>query len=684
MNFRNLILGILILALLVVPVAATTYTDAIGFRWNTSDPSPTLTRVWANGTVANVDGAYFNDHTIWGNIKKVLVNSSTGEVTYGTNNRGDGLDLNGTLRNQVMVEYPMFYTFESYNAPFLTYIVSPTQYNASFVVHPMFYQRGDGTPAAHYYVGAYEMQNETIGGVNYGTSYTGKAPLVSQTIGQMRTVAEANGPRWGLVNVWTSKGLNELLYIETGTLNSQVAWSKSRGVVDGTWTGVWNGKIAGADSADTNTFAVNATGGGTGTNGLTPVVWRALQDWWGNDWEFWDGQNSYTSGGNSIYRNINRTGLNLTGGQTKFQDLLIAGDYETSTTATIADGYQTSVATGAADRLLMIPTGTGGSETTYLADYFYYPRSTNAAAPNILLTGGSWHNAGHAGASAWHLASDASTSDANLGVRLEFRPPPPPFAITADFTASNTSGIQPLLVQFTDTSTTTDATIDSWAWDFGDGNTSALQSPAHVYEIPGTYSANLTITNTSYSLVSTKLVTITVYKQPVADFASFNNAGTATFTTYFYDTSYNLNPGPYTYYWDMGDGNTSTEQAFYYNYNLTGKFDVKHSITDSITTTWKNVTEAINVGTPTPPVVEPVASYYGGPQLGNPPLKVFFTDVSSNTPTGWFWEFGDGTNASTQNPEHWFNLSGLYRVNLTATNTAGSNKTSQSNFVIVY
>jgi PKD repeat protein len=184
--------------------------------------------------------------------------------------------------------------------------------------------------------------------------------------------------------------------------------------------------------------------------------------------------------------------------------------------------------------------------------------------------------------------------------------------------------------------------------------------------------------------VSTKLVTITVYKQPVADFASFNNAGTATFTTYFYDTSYNLNPGPYTYYWDMGDGNTSTEQAFYYNYNLTGKFDVKHSITDSITTVWKNATEAINVGTPTPPVVEPVASYYGGPQLGNPPLKVFFTDVSSNTPTSWNWSFGDGTYSESQNPEHWFNRSGLYRVNLTATNTAGSNKTSQSNFVIVY
>ena len=673
------ILAVLALCLLIVGVVSATYTDAIGFRWNTSDPSPTLTRVWANGSIATTaDGDYFNNHAIWGNIKKVLVDPSTGEVTYGTNNRGDGLDLNGTGRKQVMVEYSMFYTFESYNAPFLTYIASPTQYNSSFKVHPMFYQRGDGTPAAHYYVGAYEMQTEDVEGTLVGTSYTGKTPVVSQNISTMRTYAERNGPRWGLINVWTGSGLRELLYIETGTLNTQTAWEKSRGVVDYTAA-----KAAGADSADTNIFATNATGGGTGTNGKTPEVWRALESSIGNVWEFWDGQNSYTSGGNSIWRNINRTGLNLTGGQTKFQDLLIAGDYETSTTATIAGGYQTSVATGAADRLLMIPTGAGGSETTYLADYFYDPQSTNAAAPNILLAGGNWNSAGTAGAGTWSSGGDASISAAYLGARLEFRPPPPPRAITADFTASNTSGIQPLLVQFTDTSTTTDATIDSWAWDFGDGNTSALQNPSHLYEVPGTHTANLTITNTSYSLVSTKLVTITVYKQPVCDFSSFNTVGTAPFTTRLFDTSTNLNTGPYTYYTDFGDGNTSTEEALYYNWNITGTYDVKHCITDSVTTACNNKTAYVTVGTPTPPVVAPVASFYGGPQTGNVPLTVFFTDVSSNTPTSWFWEFGDGTNSTDQNPTHQYTRSGFKNVALTATNSAGSNVTTRLKFVKV-
>ena len=176
--------------------------------------------------------------------------------------------------------------------------------------------------------------------------------------------------------------------------------------------------------------------------------------------------------------------------------------------------------------------------------------------------------------------------------------------ITANFTASNTSGIQPLYVQFTDTSTTTDATIDSLAWDFGDGNTSTSQSPSHLYEVPGTYQANLTITNTSYSLVSTKLVTITVYKQPVCDFSSFNTVGTAPFTTRLFDTSTNLNTGPYTYYTDFGDGNTSTEEALYYNWNITGTYDVKHCITDSVTTACNNKTAYVTVGTAT---IAPVA-----------------------------------------------------------------------------
>ena len=177
---------------------------------------------------------------------------------------------------------------------------------------------------------------------------------------------------------------------------------------------------------------------------------------------------------------------------------------------------------------------------------------------------------------------------------------------------------------------------------------------------------------------------ITVYGYANAQFSSFNTAGTAPFSTYLYDLSTNTTPGTDTWYWMFGDGNTSTAQSLYYTWNITGTYAINHSFSNGVSTSWINKSAYIVVGTPTPPVVAPVASFYGGPQIGAPPLLVYLTDVSSNTPTSWNWSFGDGTYGITQNPSHWYNSSGFFTVGLTATNTAGSNTTSQNNFIMVY
>jgi len=53
-------------------------------------------------------------------------------------------------------------------------------------------------------------------------------------------------------------------------------------------------------------------------------------------------------------------------------------------------------------------------------------------------------------------------------------------------------------VNFTDQSTLNGGSaINQWAWDFGDGQTSALQNPTHTYAASGTYTVTLTVTNTA-------------------------------------------------------------------------------------------------------------------------------------------------------------------------------------------
>jgi hypothetical protein len=66
--------------------------------------------------------------------------------------------------------------------------------------------------------------------------------------------------------------------------------------------------------------------------------------------------------------------------------------------------------------------------------------------------------------------------------------PVPPIAA---FAANPTSGPAPLTVTFTDHST---GSIETWAWDFGDGGTSTQQNPTHTYESRGTYTVVLTVT----------------------------------------------------------------------------------------------------------------------------------------------------------------------------------------------
>lgn len=54
-----------------------------------------------------------------------------------------------------------------------------------------------------------------------------------------------------------------------------------------------------------------------------------------------------------------------------------------------------------------------------------------------------------------------------------------------------------------------------------------------------------------------------------------------------------------------------------------------------------------------------------------------FLDSSYSTPQTWFWDFGDGSNSTLQNPTHTYTASGVYTVKLVVTNNLGSDSTTQ-------
>ncbi|MFT3683638.1 MAG: PKD domain-containing protein [Phycisphaerales bacterium] len=86
------------------------------------------------------------------------------------------------------------------------------------------------------------------------------------------------------------------------------------------------------------------------------------------------------------------------------------------------------------------------------------------------------------------------------------------FVGAADFTASATTGVAPLSVTFTNTSTTPNPT--SWQWDFGDGFTSAQQNPTHVYQEDGRYTVRLSVTGSAGVTVQSKTDYIRVGTPP--------------------------------------------------------------------------------------------------------------------------------------------------------------------------
>jgi len=81
--------------------------------------------------------------------------------------------------------------------------------------------------------------------------------------------------------------------------------------------------------------------------------------------------------------------------------------------------------------------------------------------------------------------------------------------------------------------------------------------------------------------------------------------------------------------------------------------------------------------------IAPEAAFITLTTSGTVPLTVQFSDQSTNNPTSWQWDFGDGITDTQQNPEHTYQNEGGYTVQLTVTNSYGSDTEVKNNYISV-
>ncbi len=162
--------------------------------------------------------------------------------------------------------------------------------------------------------------------------------------------------------------------------------------------------------------------------------------------------------------------------------------------------------------------------------------------------------------------STAGCSDTTTG-QVTVNPLP-----VANFLQVSAAGCGPVPVQFYDSSYVVNGNIVSWSWDFGDGQTSNLQDPLHLYTNSGTYSVSLTVESDSGCTNTTvRNNIITVYPSPNAEFTPDPDKQTILNPIFNF---INQTTGGQTYTWTFGDGGNSFDFEPTHTYADTGNYMV--------------------------------------------------------------------------------------------------------------
>jgi len=227
----------------------------------------------------------------------------------------------------------------------------------------------------------------------------------------------------------------------------------------------------------------------------------------------------------------------------------------------------------------------------------------------------------------------------------------------ANFTVDN-------LIKFTDQNFIFDnlssGEITSYNWNFGDGSISSSFEPVHNYDELGYYNVSLTVVGPGGQDSISK--TLTVFEGLEAIFTIDENIGCINSVFTFTNNS---KGEIYSYLWNFGDSVTSNLQNPTHSYSSSGTKTITLTITgyggtDSLT---KQITIESNY----------VANFTFTPSSGIEQTTSFnFNNISSVDIDTYYWDFGDGTISTSQNPpNHIFQTPGMYNVSLTVAGPCG-------------
>jgi gliding motility-associated-like protein len=143
------------------------------------------------------------------------------------------------------------------------------------------------------------------------------------------------------------------------------------------------------------------------------------------------------------------------------------------------------------------------------------------------------------------------------------------------------------VVNFSDQSTVPGQTLIKWQWNFGDGDSSSLQNPSHLFTTAGTYAVSL-FTQTDKGCVSDTLIKqIIIHVLPQPDFGTPKVCLTDPFAA-FTDSSTiaDGSQAQFSWLWNFGDNNaspanpnTSTQENPQHHYSSVGIYNVQLTVT---------------------------------------------------------------------------------------------------------